>query len=172
MRHAGAQRAREGECLGASGVKARVLRELARRSGRNWAETSACVRQAACGARTQGRGRGGVSWGQRHRILSGDVVGRNCRLGAWRSALSRVTRSTAQNGFWAMYVFNMKTHKAMVSVEESSVARKRVWTYERRPSGGTSAATRPLHAHRCEAMEQIWPQKTPPHSPSPCASSY
>ena len=44
MRHAGAQRAREGECLGASGVKARVLRELARRSGRNWAETSACVR--------------------------------------------------------------------------------------------------------------------------------
>ena len=66
MRHAGAQRAREGECLGASGVKARVLRELARRSGRNWAETSACVRQAACGARTQGRGRGG---GEAHRIL-------------------------------------------------------------------------------------------------------
>ena len=66
MRHAGAQRAREGECLGASGVKARVLRELARRSGRNWAETSACVRQAACGARKQGRGRGG---GEAHRIL-------------------------------------------------------------------------------------------------------
>ena len=41
-----------------------------------------------------------------------------------------------------------------VSVEESSVARKRVWTYERRPRG-TSAATRPLHAHRREAMEQI-----------------
>ena len=41
-----------------------------------------------------------------------------------------------------------------VSVEESSVARKRVWTYERRPQG-TSAATRPLHAHRREAMEQI-----------------
>jgi hypothetical protein len=35
------------------------------------------------------------------------------------------------------------------------VARKRVWTYERRPSRGTSAATRPLHAHRREAMEQI-----------------
>ena len=34
-----------------------------------------------------------------------------------------------------------------VSVEESSVARKRVWTYER-PPRGTSAATRPLHAHR------------------------
>ena len=27
---------------------------------------------------------------------------------------------------WARYVFNTKTHKAMVSVEESSVARKRV----------------------------------------------
>ena len=48
----------------------------------------------------------------------------------------------------------MKTHKALVSVEESSVARKRVWTYER-PPGGTSAATRPLHAHRRVAMEQI-----------------
>ena len=35
------------------------------------------------------------------------------------------------------------------------MARKRVWTYERRPSRGTSAATRPLHAHRREAMEQI-----------------
>ena len=39
-------------------------------------------------------------------------------------------------------------------MEESSVARKRVWTYERPPQG-TSAATRPLHAHRREAMEQI-----------------
>ena len=49
---------------------------------------------------------------------------------------------------------NTKSRTSGVSVEESSVARKRVWTYER-PPGGTSAATRPLHAHRREAMEQI-----------------
>ena len=45
-------------------------------------------------------------------------------------------------------------HTSEVSVEESSVARKRVWTYERPPQG-TSAATRPLHAHRREEMVQI-----------------
>ena len=44
--------------------------------------------------------------------------------------------------YWARYVFYTKTHKARVSVEESSVARKRVWTYER-PPRRTSAATRP-----------------------------
>ena len=49
---------------------------------------------------------------------------------------------------------NTKSRTSVVSVEESSVARKRVWTYER-PPRGTSAATRPLHAHRREAMEQI-----------------
>ena len=48
---------------------------------------------------------------------------------------------------------NTKSRTSGVSVEESSVARKRVWTYERRPRG-MSAATRPLHAHRREAMEQ------------------
>ena len=53
-----------------------------------------------------------------------------------------------------MYVFKYEESPSVVSVEESSVARKRVWTYER-PPGGTSAATRPLHAHRREAMEQI-----------------
>ena len=48
-----------------------------------------------------------------------------------------------------MYVFKYEeTHKAMVSVEESSVARKRVWTYERTPQG-TSAATRPLYDLIC-----------------------
>ena len=39
-----------------------------------------------------------------------------------------------------MYVFKYEeTHKAMVSVEESSVARKRVWTYERSPRASRDA---------------------------------
>ena len=54
-----------------------------------------------------------------------------------------------------LYEESHKRGECGASVEESSVARKRVyWTYER-PPGRTSAATRPLHAHRREAMEQI-----------------
>ena len=101
----------------------------------------------------------GVHWKERIPVRQGQDPNQTCSDVHCVCRVSEITSQvkSSQGGRYFLgkvcFLYE-ETHKAMVSVEESSVARKRVWTYERTPQG-TSAATRPLHAHRREAMEQI-----------------